>query len=245
MFHELQKTLTRVLGELQVPLSYFRDLSVITNKIGMSSIYSNESSEKNLEMEYDLYSEELSSIVTRVFECIQFFRSHVRQVSFSDAQPSYKDSESYLDRYSALLNRIYSILRNKFSSLLKTCEVEIQEKADKNELLLPSCPLYYYMTALSRGNTQLISHIMEVHAGTVSELSGSSCFELYCSTRESLIEPLVTAELEAYLNGEETLESRIRSAILFTIEVCEQESEEYLRLAKKITCLLREKMNHR
>ena len=44
----------------------------------MSSIYSNESSEKNLEMEYDLYSEELSSIVTRVFECIQFFRSHVR-----------------------------------------------------------------------------------------------------------------------------------------------------------------------
>ena len=28
-------------------------------------------------------------------------------------------------------------------------------------------------------------------------------------------------------------------------ELTEQESEEYLRLAKKITCLLREKMNHR
>ena len=131
-------------------------------------------------------------------------------------------------RYSALLNRIYSILRNKFISLLKTCEAEIQEKADKNELLLPSCPLYYYMAALSRGNTQLITHIMEVHTGAVSELSGSSCFEVYCSTRESLIEPLVTAELESYLSSEETLESRIRSAILFTIEVCERESEEYL-----------------
>ena len=84
------------------------------------------------------------------------------------------------------------------------------------------------MAALSRGNTQLITHIMEVHAGAVSELSGSSCFEVYCSTRESLIEPLVTGELESYLSSEETLESRIRSAILFTIEVCERESEEYL-----------------
>ena len=28
-------------------------------------------------------------------------------------------------------------------------------------------------------------------------------------------------------------------------ELTEQESEEYLRLAQKITCLLREKMNHR
>ena len=80
--YQLQRTLTRVLGELQVPLSYFRDLSVITNKIGMNSIYSSESSEKSLEMEYDLYSEELSGIVSRVFECIQFFRSHVRVISF-------------------------------------------------------------------------------------------------------------------------------------------------------------------
>lgn len=55
---------------------------MITNKIGMNSIYSSESSEKSLEMEYDLYSEELSGIVSRVFECILFFRSHVRMISF-------------------------------------------------------------------------------------------------------------------------------------------------------------------
>ena len=67
------------MDELQVPLSYFRDLSVITNKIGMDSIYSNEkSAEKDLEMEYDLYGEELSDIIKRIFECILFFRSHVR-----------------------------------------------------------------------------------------------------------------------------------------------------------------------
>ena len=50
----------------------------------MNSIYTNESSEKNLEMEYDLYSEELSGIVSRVFECIQFFRSHVQILSLND-----------------------------------------------------------------------------------------------------------------------------------------------------------------
>ena len=66
------------MDELQVPLSYFRDLSVITTKIGMDSIYSNEkSADKDLEMEYDLYSEELSNIIKRIFECILFFRSHV------------------------------------------------------------------------------------------------------------------------------------------------------------------------
>ena len=44
----------------------------------MDSLYANESNvEKNLEMEYDLYSEELSSIINRIFECLQFFRSHV------------------------------------------------------------------------------------------------------------------------------------------------------------------------
>lgn len=74
-----EQSLSRVLGELQGPLSYFRDLSVITNKIGMESIYANEgSSAKNLEMEYDLYANELTDIINRVFECIRFFRSHVR-----------------------------------------------------------------------------------------------------------------------------------------------------------------------
>ena len=72
-----EKSLSRVLGELQGPLSYFRDLSVITNKIGMDSIYANEgSSEKNLEMEYDLYANELTDIINRIFECSRFFRSH-------------------------------------------------------------------------------------------------------------------------------------------------------------------------
>ena len=78
MYIDDEKSLTRVLDELQEPLSYCRDLAVITNKIGMNAMYSSDSSnEKNLEMEYDLYCNELTDIINRIFECIRFFRSHV------------------------------------------------------------------------------------------------------------------------------------------------------------------------
>ena len=50
-------------------------------------------------------------------------------------QPSYKDSSNYITKYQALLDRVYEIISNKFSSLLKTCSAQVQEKQDKNVLL--------------------------------------------------------------------------------------------------------------
>ena len=38
-------------------------------------------------MEYDLYSDELEEIITRIFECIQFFRSHVHVMAICDVAP--------------------------------------------------------------------------------------------------------------------------------------------------------------
>ena len=120
---EDEKSLSRVLNELREPLAYFRDLSVITDKIGLNSLYAKDSStEKSKEMEYDLYCEELSSIINRIFECLQFFHSH----------PSYKDSSYYITKYQVLLDRVYEILSNKFSSLLNTCSSEVIEKKEKN-----------------------------------------------------------------------------------------------------------------
>ena len=44
----------------------------------MNAMFSSEKpNEKNLEMEYDLYCNELTDIINRIFECIRFFRSHV------------------------------------------------------------------------------------------------------------------------------------------------------------------------
>ncbi|KAK8832335.1 hypothetical protein WA577_003208 [Blastocystis sp. JDR] len=215
-----EKSLTRVLDELQEPLSYFRDLAVITNKIGMNAMYSSDSyNEKNLEMEYDLYCNELTDIINRIFECIRFFRSH----------PSYKDSESFLAKWTALLNRVYSIVRNKFTSLLKTCEAQINEKPDKNQLLVSSSPLYYYISALSRGNAQLIAHILQIHHGVSNELTGDSCFDLFAATRERLIKPLFLDEITAFLgNTDLSLEDRIRKSLHLLIEVCNMEGDLYL-----------------
>lgn len=118
-------------------------MSVITDKIGMSSIYAKETStEKSKEMEYDLYCDELSSIITRIFDCLQFFNSHVQNSPSHSMQPSYKDSSNYITKYQALLDRVYEIISNKFSSLLKTCSAQVQEKQDKN---VPFFPLYSYI----------------------------------------------------------------------------------------------------
>ena len=83
-------------------------------------------------MEYDLYCDELSSIINRIFDCLQFFNSHVWNFIFLSMQPSYKDSSNYIAKYQALLNRVYEIISNKFSSLLKTCSAQVREKQEKN-----------------------------------------------------------------------------------------------------------------
>ena len=69
---------------------------------------------------------------------------------------------------------------------------------------------------------------MEIHSGVVIELSGDSCFELYCSTRESLVLDLLTAEMEEILSSDDSLENRVRKAVLLCVNVCEKESEDYL-----------------
>ncbi|KAK8807930.1 hypothetical protein WA588_006418, partial [Blastocystis sp. NMH] len=213
-----ERTLSRVLKEIQEPLSYFRDLSVITNKIGMESMYSNSTSSESLEMEYDLYSDELEEIITRIFECIQFFRSH----------PLYKESASYLERYTRLLQRVYSILIRKFKSLLSTCSAEIASKSDKNELLLSSCPLYYYMSALSHGNPRLISLLMKIHAGPAGELPEPSCFDLYCSARNSLLSPLLSRSLDISLASPANLASGAHAALFAAIDVSVMEANDYI-----------------
>lgn len=50
-------------------------------------MYSNSTSSESLEMEYDLYSDELDEIITRIFECMQFFRSHVHVIVICDVAP--------------------------------------------------------------------------------------------------------------------------------------------------------------
>ena len=62
-------------------------------------------------------------------------------------QPSYKDSSNYITKYQALLDRVYEIISNKFSSLLKTCSAQVQEKQDKN---VPFLPLYSSYLAAPR-----------------------------------------------------------------------------------------------
>ena len=84
------------------------------------------------------------------------------------------------------------------------------------------------MTALARGNNQLFNHIMEVHSGVIVELTGNSCFESYCSCRESLLGDLLVAEMQEILSSEESLELRVRKAILLCVDVCDKESEDYL-----------------
>ena len=119
-----------------------------------------------------------------------------------------------------MLNRVYSIVRKKFTSLLKTCEAQINEKPDKNvvislcphhqQLLVSSSPLYYYISALSRGNAQLIAHILQIHHGVSNELTGDSCFDLFAATRERLIKPLFLDEITAFLgNTDLSLEDRV------------------------------------
>ena len=65
------------------------------------------------------------------------------------------------------------------------------------------------MTALSKSNATLISHILQIHSGTTTELDSDSCFDLYCDVRTDLVLLLFNQELEHILAKEDSFESRV------------------------------------
>ena len=79
------------------------------------------------------------------------------------------------------------------------------------ELLISTSPLYYYMTALSKSNILLISHILQIHSGVVNEFQTDSCFDVYCDGRNEVISPLLLVEVENILSKEDSLENRVCS----------------------------------
>ena len=89
---------------------------------------------------------------------------------------------------------------------------------------MSSSPLYYFFSALSRGNAGVINHILQIHSGAF-EPKKDSCFSLYCEARYDLMKDLFLKEIGQILENGESFESRVRAAILLMIEVCEMESE--------------------
>lgn len=65
------------------------------------------------------------------------------------------------------------------------------------------------MTALSKSNTLLISHILQIHSGVVTEFQTDSCFDVYCDGRNEVITPLLLVEVESLLSKEDSLENRV------------------------------------
>ena len=74
------------------------------------------------------------------------------------------------------------------------------------------------MTALSKSNTTLISHILQIHSGTTTELENDSCFDLYCDVRNDLVLNLFNQEVEHILAKEDSLESKVQFNSNFIIE---------------------------
>lgn len=69
-----------------------------------------------------------------------------------------------------------------------------------------------------------MNHILQIHSGAY-EPKKDSCFSLYCEARYELMKDLFLSEIAQILENGESFESRVRSAILLMIEVCEMESE--------------------
>lgn len=65
------------------------------------------------------------------------------------------------------------------------------------------------MTALSKSNANLISHILEIHSGVATEFQTDSCFDVYCDGRNEVITPLLIVEVENILSKEDRLERRV------------------------------------
>lgn len=80
---------------------------------------------------------------------------------------------------------------------------------------MTSSPLYYYMTALSKSNASLISHILQIHSVVTVELEGDSCFELYCNSRNDIIISLLTTEIEKMLERDEESSSGSLDSLVF------------------------------
>lgn len=183
-------------------------------------------------------------MVQNIDSCIDFMDSHVRQAllfSVQDAnelvQEAYRERDSYLARYNALLVKALHLLEHGFTSRLETVSPEISRQiaATKSESarhalaygrfeemmadsysLLPNV-----QKAVGRAFDHYGRRIEPSSSGHVYANTASNMFRAYFTTRDRDVRPIVQHSLEEYHREAEalSLETATRNFIKQSFEM--------------------------